>query len=160
MDTLSQVLLGVVAVSSLVQALVVLAVAFAGRRLAQDLAEVRARLGPRLTPLADDVQRVARNLAVASDTLAAQSGRVDHAVGATTAALQDTAEYVGRAVRSGVRPLVELGALWQGAKRAVRAYRSLRPAVPRAREGGPAAPWPLGGPHEAWEEQQSEAAER
>jgi hypothetical protein len=159
-DTVSKVLLGVVALSSLIQALVVLAIALAGRRLALDLAEVRARLGRELEPVAGDVRRVARNVAEVSDTVATQSRRVEAAVGATTASLQGTAEYVERAVRTGVRPLVEVGALWQGAKQALRVYRSLRPSASRAHESRrPAAPRARGGPHEVWEERQSGTVE-
>ena len=145
MDNLSKVFLGVIAIASLLQALVVLAIALAGRKMALDLAEVRARLGKTLEPVADDVRRVARNVADVSDTMAAQGRRVDQAVGATTDRLQDTAEYVGRAVRTGMRPLVEVGAFWQGVKKALRVYRSLRPSPrPRSSSGfdgrGPVAP--------------------
>ena len=127
MDATSKVLLGVLAFSSLVQALVVLAAALVGWKLVKHLADVRETLGRRLTPVADDVRRVTRNVADVSDTLATRSRRVDQAVDAATSALQDTVEYTGRAVRSGVRPLVEVGALWEGAKRALRVYLSLRP---------------------------------
>jgi hypothetical protein len=163
-DTLSTVFLGVLAFASLLQALVVLAIALGGRKLAVDLAEIRDRLEKSLEPVADDVRRVVRNVADVSDTVATQSRRVDQAVGATTASLQSTAEYLGRAVRTGVRPLVEVGALWQGVKQALRAYRSLRPS-PRTPSAGydgrgpTAVPRELGGPHDVWEERQSGAAE-
>jgi hypothetical protein len=164
-DNLSRVFLGVLALASLVQALVVLAIALAGRKLARDLAEVKAGLGKTLEPVADDVRRVARNAADITDTVAAQGRRMDRAVGATTASLQDTAEYVGRAVRTGVRPLIEVGALWQGVKQALRVYRSLRPS-PRGSsssgfDGRGATPLPRerGGPHDVWEERQSGATD-
>jgi hypothetical protein len=162
-DTLSKVFLGVLALATLLQALVVLAIALGGRKLAVDLAELRDRLEKNLEPVTDDVRRVVRNVADVSDTVATQGRRVDQAVSATAASLQGTAEYLGRAVRIGVRPLVEVGALWQGVKQALRAYRSLRPS-PRPPSGydgrGPTAlPRKMGGPHDVWEERQSGAAE-
>jgi hypothetical protein len=157
-DTTSQVLLGVLAFSSLVQALVVLAAALVGWKLVKDLADVRETLDRRLTPVADHVSRVSRNVAEASDLLAAQSRRVDRAVDSATRALQDTVEYTGRAVRTGVRPLVEVGALWQGAKRALRVYRSFGPSPrPRSEE---TVPRDLGGPREVWNESPSGVVER
>jgi hypothetical protein len=163
-DTLSTVFLGVLALSSLLQALVVLAIALGGRKLAVDLAELRDRLEKKIEPVEDDVRRVARNVADVSDTLAAQGRRVDQAVGATAASLQGTAEYLGRAVRTGVRPLVEVGAFWQGAKHALRVYRSLRPSPqPPSRRydgrGPTTLPSELGGPRDVWKERHSGAAE-
>jgi hypothetical protein len=151
-DTVSKVLLGIVALSALVQASVLVALAWAGWRLFQQVGELKARLGE---PVASDVQRFARNVADLSATLKEQGHRVESAVGATTASLQDTADYVGRAVRTGVRPLVELGALWQAVKRGIGVYRSLRPTSLRVTVArGPSARH-MAGPHEEWDERQT-----
>jgi len=85
--------------------------------------------------------------------------RVENVVDATTSTLQHTADYVSRAVRSGVRPLVELGALWQGVKRGIGAYRSLRPASLRIEAVAAPSERDMGGPREEWEERQANPVE-
>ena len=156
MDSVSRAFLGVVAVSSLVQALVLVAFAWAGWKLFREVAELRARLGE---PVAGDVQRFARNVADISATLKAQSHRVENAVGTvqsavdtSAATLKETADYVGRVVRYGARPLVEIGALWQAVKRGVGAYRALRPGSPSTAAVPPPSEPDTAGPHEEWAE--------
>jgi hypothetical protein len=124
---------------------------------------VRARLGE---PVATEVQRFARNVADISATLKAQShrvegavDRVENAVDATTSTLQQTANFVSRAVRSGVRPLVEVGALWQAVKRGIGAYRALRPASVRIEAVADPSEREMDGPHEEWEERHANPVE-
>jgi hypothetical protein len=107
-----------------------------------------------------EVGRIAHNVAEISETVATQGRRVDEVVAATTATVRDTTDYLGRAARKTVLPLVEIGALWQGAKRAFRVYRSLRPS-PRRREREPepaslaAPPAEFAGPYDMWTERQT-----
>jgi hypothetical protein len=147
-DTVSKAFLGVVALATLVQAFVMVAFAWAGWKLFREVAELRARLGE---PVAGEVQRIARNIADLSATLKAQGDRVENAVGTTTATLHDTADYLGRAVRAGVQPLVEIGALWEAVKRGIGVYRSLGTAH-RIGAATPTSRADEAGPHEEWEE--------
>jgi hypothetical protein len=150
-DTLSKAFLGVVALATLVQAFVMVAFAWAGWKLFREVAELRARLGE---PVAGEVQRFARNIADLSATLKAQGHRVEDAVGTTTATLHDTADFFGRAVRAGARPLVEIGALWEAVKRGIGVYRSLGTAD-RTAAAAPTRGPDVAGPHEEWEERQT-----
>jgi hypothetical protein len=147
-DSVSKLFLGVVALATLVQALAMVVFAWAGFKLFREIAELRARLGE---PVAGEVHRFVRNMADVSATLKAQGDRVENAVGTTTATLHETADYLGRAVRAGARPLVEIGALWQAVKRGIGVYRSLGPA-PRIAAAPPTSLPDVAGPHEEWGE--------
>ncbi len=52
---------------------------------------------------------------------------MDEVVATAADAVRETTAYLGRAARKGVLPLLEIGALWQGAKRAIQVYRHRRP---------------------------------
>jgi hypothetical protein len=80
-------------------------------------------------------------------------------VHATTSTLQQTADFLGRAVRSGARPLVEVGALWQAVKRGIGAYRALRPASVRIEAVADSSERDMNGPHEEWEERHTSPVE-
>jgi hypothetical protein len=159
-DTLSTTFLGVIALSSLVQALFVIALALAGRRLFAKLEELQERVDRQLDPVMGQVTKIARNVADVSDTVVAQGRRVDEFIADTTGKLRDTTDYVHRAAVKGAAPLVEIGALWRGVKRAFEAWQE--PEAARAgrrpeRGARGMSPTPgLGRPHDVWAERQAD----
>jgi len=162
-DTLSKVLLAIMAVSALIQAVVILALALAGRRLLDELKELRVRVGKDLAPVMREVERITHNVAEVSETVAAQGRRVDEVVAATSATVRETTNYLGRAARKSVVPLIEIGAIWQGVKRAIQVYRHLRGSARRETEAASPALPPyreFGRPHQVWTEQQAGASDR
>jgi hypothetical protein len=110
MDPLSQAFLGLIALSSLVQALVVLRVALAGRELSLELRRLREQMGRELAPVVEDAGRIVHNAASLSDAVSTQGRRLNTVLAAAA-----------------LGPLVTIGALWKGAQRAVQVYRGLRP---------------------------------
>jgi hypothetical protein len=147
-DPLSKVLLGLIALSSMIQALVILALALACRQLFVELRQLRDQLGRDLAPVMGEVGRIAHNVAEVSESVAAQGRRMDEVVAKAADTVRETTSYLGRAARKSALPLLEIGALWQGAKRALQVYRRLKPPVE------------LAGPHEVWSERQTDARKR
>jgi hypothetical protein len=159
-DTLSNVFLGVIAVASLVQAMFVIALALAGRRLFAKLEELQERVDQQLDPVLGQVAKIARNVADVSETVVAQGQRVDAFVAETTDRLRETTDYVQRAVVKGAAPLVQIGALWSGIRRAFETWQQPEPArAGRRPERGARgmSPTPgLGRPHDVWAERQAD----
>jgi hypothetical protein len=75
MDTLSLVLLGVIAVASLAQAVSLVAVALAGRRVAQRVGRFEETLEREIRPTLHQAARVTRGLAEVSEVTATQARR-------------------------------------------------------------------------------------
>jgi len=76
MDTLSLVLLGVIAVASLAQAVSLVAVALAGRRVARRVGRFEESLEREIQPTLQHAARVARGLAEVSEVTAEQALRL------------------------------------------------------------------------------------
>jgi hypothetical protein len=75
MDTLSLVLLGVIAVASLAQAASLVAVALAGRRVAHRVGHFEESLEREIQPTLQQAARIARGLAEVSEVTADQARR-------------------------------------------------------------------------------------
>jgi hypothetical protein len=80
MDTLTLVLLGVIAVASLAQALSLLAVAAAGRGIARCVGAFERSLEREIRPALREAGRLTRGLAEVSEVTAGQAQRLAHAL--------------------------------------------------------------------------------
>jgi len=76
MDTLSLVLLGVIAAASLAQALSLVAVAMAGRGIARRVGRFEQSLQREIQPALREAARLTHGLAEVSEVTAAQAGRL------------------------------------------------------------------------------------
>jgi hypothetical protein len=76
MDTLSLVLLGVIAAASLAQALSLVAVAMAGRGIARRVGRFEQSLEREIQPALREAARLTHGLAEVSEVTAAQAGRL------------------------------------------------------------------------------------
>jgi hypothetical protein len=76
MDTLSLVLLGVIAAASLAQAVSLVAVALAGRRVAHRVGRFEESLEREIQPTLQQAARITRGLAEASEVTADQARRL------------------------------------------------------------------------------------
>jgi len=76
MDTLSLVLLGVIAAASLAQALSLVAVAMAGRGIARRVGRFEHSLEREIQPALREAARLTHGLAEVSEVTAAQAGRL------------------------------------------------------------------------------------
>ena len=130
-QTLLVIFLGVVAIATTVQAVALVNVLLAVRRLEGRLGEAERELRA-LSPRLERLGRVIDNVADWTDAVAEHGPRV-------AADIERTLDHLGGIARFGammlVRPLRPLGAalaLWQGLKSGVTAYRRLGPAGAQA----------------------------
>lgn len=90
MDTVSVVLLGVIAVASLAQALSLVAVAMAGRGIARRVGRFEGTLEREIQPALREAARLTRGLAEVSDVTAAQAHRLSGVLGTAAATITRT----------------------------------------------------------------------
>src|SRR5437899_2675118 len=125
MDTLSLVLLGVVALGSLLQGAFLIAVALAGLRVGRRLQELRDRTDRELRPSIDSLNRITRNLADVPDLVARQGERVDETLAGAAARLDATGEELRRAAAGLMAPLQAASAVVKGFRRGLVVYQQL-----------------------------------
>jgi hypothetical protein len=124
-DTLSLVLLGVIALGSLLQGAFLISVAFTGRRVGRRLEELRERADRELKPSIDNLTRVTRNLAEVSDLAARQGRRVDETLAQAAATLESTGEELRSAALDLMAPLQRAAAMVKGLRRGFVVYQQL-----------------------------------
>jgi hypothetical protein len=110
------VLLAVIALSSLVQGVILVGLAWGGRRLTRRVDELQGRVDRDIRPALDSLSRMSRNLAETSDLAVVQVRRLENFLGDAFDRLEDTRRQIQRAAR------VPLGALG----RATAVFRSVR----------------------------------
>lgn len=116
MDSIGNLLLGVIAAASLVQAIVLVALLVAGARLARSTRERIDKLEQELRPQFARLGQVADGIAVMSDRAQRQFADVESAIGHATDRVRRTGEVMERVVR---RPagLVAAAVVFSVAKR-------------------------------------------
>jgi len=98
MDTLSLVLLGVIAAASLAQALSLVAVARAGQGIARRVGRFERSVEREIQPALREAARVTRGLADVSEVTAAQAHRLSDAVDSAAAAIARTGTVLTEAL--------------------------------------------------------------
>jgi ABC-type transporter Mla subunit MlaD len=124
-DTLSLVLLGVIALGSLLQGAFLIAVALTGRRVGRRLEQLRQRADLGLRPSIDNLTRVTRNLAEVSDLAARQGRRVDDTLAQAAAKLDRTGEELRQTAVDLMAPLQRASAVVKGLRRGFVVYQQL-----------------------------------
>jgi hypothetical protein len=133
-QTLLIIFLGVVAIATTVQAVALVSVLLAVRRLEGRLGEAERELRA-LSPRLERLGRVIDNVADWTDAVAEHVPRVAADIESTLDHLRGIARFGALMLVKPLRPLGAAIALWQGLKRGVYAYRQLGPA--RAQEASP-----------------------
>jgi hypothetical protein len=126
MDSLGVVFLGVIALSSLVQAAFLVGLARGGRRMARRLDELQERIDGEIRPALQSITRISRNLAEISDIATLQARRLDEVVTDTLEKVQETTNLVRHAVLRPLGPLMDVAALLKGLRRGLDVYRQIR----------------------------------
>jgi hypothetical protein len=132
-QTLLVIFLGVVAIATTVQAVALVSVLLAVRRLEGRFGEAERELRA-LRPRLDRLGRVIDNLADWTDAVAEHVPRVAADIETTLDHLRGIARFGAMMLVKPLRPLGAAFALWKGLKKGVDAYRQLGPG------GAPAAP--------------------
>jgi hypothetical protein len=125
METWGVVFLGIIALTSVVQAAFLIGLARAGRRLGQRVDALQRRIDEDLRPGLDHLTRLTRNLAEISDLAALQTQRVSEVLSNTLDRVEETTELVQRLVLRPLAPLAEIVAFIKGLRRGLEAYREL-----------------------------------
>ena len=119
------VLLGVIALGSLVQALVIIGIALGGLRMARRVQNMQASVDRELRPALESLSRVAQNASQVAEVVNAQARRVEDMVGLTVARLEDARATVRGRVSRPLTSLADVGALLKGFRRGLSVYRQL-----------------------------------
>ncbi len=117
--------LGIIALTSLVQAGFFIALIVSGRRLARRVDELQVRLDREISPALENFNRVSRAAAEIADLATLQARRLDLVLADTIEKVEDTTAAVQHFV---VKPLKALGgivALLKGVQRGMEVYLQL-----------------------------------
>jgi hypothetical protein len=122
MITLSVIFLGIVALSSLVEAAFLLAIAIKARELQQRVLEMEERFERETRPSLQHLARISQNIAGISDLVAVRARRFDAVLAATTDELEGATISVRKIV---LRPLVEIAAVVKSFRKGLEVYHRL-----------------------------------
>ena len=120
------VFLGVIALSSLVQAGFLIGLAVAGRRLARGSTRCRTGSTARSVRRWTTSPASAANFAEVTDLVTLQARRIDDLLADTIEKIEDATNMIRRVVVRPLGPLVDLTAFLKGIRRGVEVYYKLR----------------------------------
>ncbi len=126
MQTWAIVFLGIIALSSLVQAVFLIGLALQGRRLSRRVNDLQERVERELRPGLENLSRVTRNLAEVTDLAVLQVRRVDGLLADTIEKIEDTTTTIKQVVLKPIGPLVDVAAFLKGLRRGLEVYQTLR----------------------------------
>jgi hypothetical protein len=133
MEVWGVIFLGVIALSSLVQAAFLIGVARSGRRVAQRLDELQERVDREIRPTLDSLNRVMRNVAEISDLGVLQVRRVDEALADTIAKVEETTTVLRELILRPIGPLLHVLAILKGIRKGFEVYSTIGGLESRAR---------------------------
>jgi hypothetical protein len=117
METWGVVFLGIIALSSVVQGVFLVALMLFGRRLAQRLDAVQMRIDRDITPALENIGRVSRAAAEVADLAALQARRVDLLLADTVEKIEETTTLVQEVVVKPLKPIANMLAFLKGLQR-------------------------------------------
>ena len=128
-------LLGLIALGSLIQAVVIVAVGVGGMRVARRVQDMQVSVDRELRPALDSLTRVAQNASEVAEVVSAQARRIEGMAGLTAERLDAMREQVRGRVERPVGSLSDVGALIKGFRKGLTVYRQLG-AVQEQAAGG------------------------
>jgi hypothetical protein len=135
MTTLAVIFLGVIALSSLVQAAFLINLGRESRKLGRRLDEIEQRFEVEVRPTLQAVAKISKNFAEVSDSLATQARRVDAFMADTVSKLEETTTALREVVMRPLGPLVDITALLKGFRKGLEIYKRLG-GIESERKGG------------------------
>ena len=118
-------LLGLIALGSLIQALVIIGIAVGGLRVARRVQDMQENVDRELRPALDSLTRVANNASEVAVVVGTQARRVEEMVGLTMERLDLARAQVRGRVSRPMASLADVGALFKGFRRGLSVYRQL-----------------------------------
>jgi len=125
MMILGVVFLGIIALSSLVQAIFLIGLAREGQKLGQRVAEMEHRFETEVRPTLKNIARVTESFAEVSEVLSTQAKRVDAFMADTVDKLEEATSSLRDVVLRPLGPLVDITALLKGFQKGLEIYRRL-----------------------------------
>ena len=126
MDSLSLVLLGVIALASLLQAVALVVIAREGLRMFRRLDAFAERLGRDLRPAVADLERASENFADVSDLATVQARRLDALVEEAVERIERASEVLRRVILPSAGRLLAAPAAFRGIRRGLLILRRRR----------------------------------
>lgn len=136
METLGVVFLGVIAVSSAIQAVFLIRLGLEGQKLGRRLEEIERRFETELQPSLRNMARVTQNIADVADIVALQTRRVDHFMADTIDKLEDATGVLRQVALKPMSALLDITALLKGIRKGLEIYRRLG-GMESEHRGGP-----------------------
>ena len=125
METWVVVFLGVIALSSIVQAGFLIGLMIGGRRVARRVDALSDRIDREIHPALDNLSRITRNVAEVTDLVTLQARRIDDVLADTIEKIEDTTDTIRRVIVKPLGPLVDIAAFFKGIRRGLAVYSQL-----------------------------------
>jgi hypothetical protein len=122
METWGVVFLGIIALSSAVQGIFLVALLLFGRKLAQRIDALQSRIDRDITPALENFTRVSRAAAEIADIGALQARRIDLLLADTVEKVEHATTMVHHLVTRPMRPLSSALALFKGVQRGAQVF--------------------------------------
>ena len=131
------VFLGLIALSSLVQAGFLISLALQGKKFGAKLDAFQDRMEREVKPALEQMRRVSQNIGEISDTAVLQARRVDALLTDTIEKVEEATSTIQRTLLCPLGPVADIVAFLKGIRRGLDVYRQLRgldsPPPPRGR---------------------------
>ena len=137
METWGVWFLGVIAVTTLIQAAFMVGLALGGLRLFRRVEELQTRIDRDLKPTLDHLSRITRNVAEVTDLATLQARRIDSFLADTVDKLEGLTSTVRDVVARPLGPLADVLAFVRGLRKGIDVYRELGGLETRHRRGAP-----------------------
>jgi hypothetical protein len=125
METLGVVFLGVIAVSSAIQAIFLIRLGLEGKKLGQRLEQIERRFEQELQPSLRNLAKVSQNVAEVAEIVALQTRRVDLFMADTIDKMEDATGVLRQVMMRPMSALLDITALLKGIRKGVEIYRRL-----------------------------------
>jgi hypothetical protein len=136
MSTLVVVFLGVIALSSVVQAVFLIGLTIEGKKLGRRLEDMERRFEAEIRPAIQNLSRLSRNMADVSELMTSQARRIDLFMSDTVDRLDEASNALRQVMLKPVGTLMDITALLKGFRKGLEIYRRLG-GLDSERKGGP-----------------------
>jgi hypothetical protein len=125
MDRDVAILLSVIALSAVVQAVLLVGLAVGGLRISRRVQELQVRVQDELQPAVESLARISRSVAEVTDLAVIQARRVEGAVADTLERIDDARSHLRRALRRPAGMMGDVAAMLRGFRRGLDVYSQL-----------------------------------
>ncbi len=135
MSNLAVVFLGIIALSSLVQAAFMIGMVAEGRRLGRRLDEIEKRFENEIRPTLQNLSHLSGSFAEVGDIVVSQARRIDAFMGDTVTKLEEATSLLRGVLVRPLGPLSDFTAILKGFRKGFEIYRRLG-GIDSERKGG------------------------